>query len=113
MSGLVQSKLSTHNGTVPENSIYYPIRQEVERDLENGSSLRLSVLSLTRPTTTDGSPVMPSEAWARNVVGETLKAPAKLKAHFWIGPRTWIIWFVASFLPRTIFVSLCLFRPLV
>ncbi|KAF8908680.1 hypothetical protein CPB85DRAFT_1253874 [Mucidula mucida] len=86
MSGLVQSKLSTHNGTVPENSIYYPIRQEVERDLEN-----------------DGSPVMPSEAWARNVVGETLKAPAKLKAHFWIGPRTWIIWFVASFLPRTIF----------
>ncbi|KAF9019650.1 NAD(P)-binding protein [Hymenopellis radicata] len=86
MSGLVQSRLSTHHGTVPQNSLYYPIRPEVERDLEN-----------------DGSPVMLSEAWAKDVVAETLRVPTKLKAHFWIGPRTWIIWFVDSFLPRTIF----------
>ncbi|KAF8880936.1 hypothetical protein CPB85DRAFT_1340757, partial [Mucidula mucida] len=89
MSGMVQSKLRVHNGTVQESSLYYPSREEVERDREN-----------------DGSPAMTSKAWAKEVVSETLKSPTKLKAHFWIAPLSSVVWFANWFLPRTAFDSL-------
>ncbi len=54
----------------------------------------------------DGSPAMTSKAWAKEVVSETLKSPTKLKAHFWIGPLSSVVWFANWFLPRTAFVSL-------
>ncbi len=71
MSGMVQSKLRVHNGTILEGALYYPVREEVERDRENGlCSLTLTSRAFNLRVHVDGSP-----AFKRG----------NLKAHFWIG----------------------------
>lgn len=46
---------------------------------------------------------MPTDAYARTVVSESLKA--KPRAWIWAGKNSYVCWFMDTFLPRTVFVG--------
>ncbi|EME89625.1 uncharacterized protein MYCFIDRAFT_63612 [Pseudocercospora fijiensis CIRAD86] len=81
VTGGVKSNIARTKRTLPENSIYLPIRDMYEERLVHSQS--------------NG---VPNEEYARRVVGQLLTRPGKDR--IWEGGKSWVVWFVYTFLPR-------------
>ncbi|KAJ9649448.1 NADPH-dependent 1-acyl dihydroxyacetone phosphate reductase [Coniosporium apollinis] len=81
VTGGVQSNIARTERELPEGSLYIPLNAEYQRRLKHSQ---------------EGA--MPNEAYARSVVSKVLrKSPPKW---VWEGNKSWLIWFVDSFLPK-------------
>ncbi|KAF7189723.1 Short-chain dehydrogenase RED1 [Pseudocercospora fuligena] len=81
VTGGVKSNIARTKRTLPENSIYLPIRDMYEERLVHSQS--------------NG---VPNEEYAKGVVNQLLKSPGKDR--IWEGGKSWLVWFVYTFLPR-------------
>lgn len=86
VTGGVQSNIARTERQLPEGSLYIPLNEEYQRRLKHSQ---------------EGA--MPNEAYARSVVSKVLqKSPPKW---VWEGNKSWLVWFLDSFLPKGIMVS--------
>ncbi|KXT06205.1 hypothetical protein AC578_1392 [Pseudocercospora eumusae] len=81
VTGGVKSNIARMKRSLPEDSIYLPIRDMYEERLVHSQS--------------NG---VPNEEYARRVVDQLLKSPGKDR--IWEGGKSWLVWFVYTFLPR-------------
>ena len=87
VTGGVISNISRAHRTLPSESIYLPLKEEYKM----------------RQTHSQANGI-PNEQYARSVVSQVLKkAP---RDTVWEGGKSWLVWFVSTFLPRWVMVSL-------
>ncbi len=86
VTGGVQSNIARTERELPEGSLYVPLNEEYQRRQKHSQEGAMS-----------------NEAYARSVVSKVLqKSPPKW---VWEGNKSWLIWFVDSFLPKGVMVS--------
>ena len=86
VTGGVQSNIARTERELPEGSLYVPLNEEYQRRQKHSQEGAMS-----------------NEAYARSVVSKVLqKSPPKW---VWEGNKSWLIWFVDSYLPKGVMVS--------
>lgn len=86
ITGGIKSKIARNARQLPEDSYYIPINEEYKRRLTHSQ---------------EGA--MASDDYAKSVVSKVLKSsPPKW---VWEGKMSWIIWFLSSYLPQGLMVS--------
>ena len=88
VTGGVKSNISRTQRTLPEDSIYLPLAEEYEARLTHSQANGI-----------------PNEQYARSVVSQVLRKPNR--DIIWEGGKSWLVWFVYTFLPRWVMVSEC------
>ena len=86
MTGGVTSNISRTHRTLPMDSIYLPLAEEYE----------------ARQTHSQANAI-PNEQYARSVVSQVLGRSSR--DIIWEGGKSWLVWFVYTFLPRRVLVS--------
>lgn len=80
VTGGVKSNIARTHRELPSDSIYLPIKQEYEERLVHSQTSSI-----------------PNEQYAATVVSQVLNRPSN---HVWAGGKSWLVWFVSTFLPR-------------
>lgn len=83
VTGGVKSNIARTHRALPPDSIYLPIKEEYEERLTHSQAMG-----------------MPTEEYARYVVQQVLYKPKRDTV--WAGGKSWLVWFVSTFLPRQI-----------
>lgn len=86
VTGGVISNISRTHRTLPRDSIYLPLAEEYK----------------ARQTHSQANAI-PNEQYARSVVSQVLSRPSR--SIIWEGGKSWLVWFVYTFLPRWVMVS--------
>lgn len=87
VTGGVKSNIGRVERTLPQDSLYLPLKEEYEmRQLHSQAN------------------AIPNEDYARSVVRKVLYKPSK--DTLWEGGKSWLVWFISSFFPRRVLVSL-------
>nr|POE86937.1 nadph-dependent 1-acyldihydroxyacetone phosphate reductase [Quercus suber] len=84
VTGGVTSNIARTKRALREDSVYLPVETEYERRLTHSQS--------------EG---VPNEDYARRVVSQVL---GSRKVELWEGGKSWVVWFVSSFLPKWVLV---------
>ena len=87
VTGGVQSNIARTHRSLPEHSRYAILAKEYEERQTHSQANAVS-----------------NEAYARRVVAQVLESPAK--THVWEGGKSWLVWFVTTFLPRSVMVRI-------
>lgn len=89
VTGGVKSRIARVDRTLPENSIYVSIEADYMRRTKHSQEVG-----------------MPNEQYAKSVVRQLLQSPKK--KYIWEGSKSWLVWFVTTFLPKSFLVNICL-----
>ncbi|KAJ7210469.1 hypothetical protein GGX14DRAFT_363383, partial [Mycena pura] len=100
LSGNVQSNIMKPT-TLPDNSIYQPIKDMRSKVRCNCVSYAYIVTPNSQLLPEEGA--TPADVWAKAVIAESLKR--KPRDQLWIGQNWFMVWFVSTFLPRRVSVS--------
>ena len=82
VTGGVQSNIARTHRSLPEGSRYAVLAKEYEERQTHSQANAVS-----------------NEDYARRVVAQVLGSPSK--THVWEGGKSWLVWFVVTFLPRS------------
>lgn len=106
VTGGIKSRMTRTKRTLNEDSIHLPISDAFERRVTHSQGMYPlpfhdhHSLCLSVERNLEGA--MRNEDYARCVVNQALQAnPPRW---FWQGNRSWIIWFLDAFFPRSIWV---------
>jgi 1-acylglycerone phosphate reductase len=80
VTGGVKSNIARTHRELPSDSIYLPVQKEYEERLVHSQTSSI-----------------PNEEYAATVVKQVLNRPSN---HIWAGGKSWLVWFVSTFLPR-------------
>ncbi|KAK5133011.1 hypothetical protein LTR08_008298 [Meristemomyces frigidus] len=83
VTGGVKSNIARTHRTLVEGSRYQPLAKEYEERQTHSQANAIS-----------------NEDYARSVVAQVLGSPSK--THIWEGGKSWLVWFVVTFLPRRV-----------
>ncbi|XMA15012.1 hypothetical protein WAI453_007803 [Rhynchosporium graminicola] len=81
ITGGVQSRIARTDRVLVSDSLYLEIKGDFERRVKHSQ---------------DGA--MGNEEYARGVVREALKGKATMKKWYWRGNKSWLVWFVSTWL---------------
>lgn len=87
VTGGVKSNIARTERSLAADSIYLPVQAEYERRVKHSQEVG-----------------MPTQQYARSVVRQVLRSPSR--DTIWEGAMSWVVWFVSTFFPRSVMVSM-------
>lgn len=85
VTGGVKSQIARTDRTLPEGSLYLPVKEEYEGRLKHSQAN-----------------AVPAEAYAERVVKHVLHSK---KDRVWEGGKSWLVWWLYNFMPSKVLVS--------